>query len=297
VVVGVEDDMTSVRYVAILLVCAGTAGAGDAVSDINGRIGYLGGSMAEDPGHNAFGSFSVPVAQNFGFQADGLYTHVSDRDFYGGGGHLFWRDWDTGLLGVTGGTVQSHFVDSSLGGVEGEYYWGRLTFTAGLGAAHIGYNASVPFIATSVTDFYATAGLRYYLLDDLMFGATYLHLFDNELGVGQIEYQTPLPGLSLLAEAAVGSHGYDHVLLGAQLYLGTNKSLIRRHREDDPPSIVRQILDGIGVYGAEYNQRGREYAASHQTQYTDDYGLIVTNWSYGSSGSMVSSGPTGQTAP
>jgi hypothetical protein len=159
--------------------------AGDAVSGVNGKVGYLGGNLDGDFGNNVFGSFSLPVATNFGLQGDALYTHVSDVDFTGAGGHLFWRDWDRGLVGVTGGFVHGDLVDSTAGGVEGEYYLGRLTFMAGLGAAHIGYDTPVPFIDTSVTDFYATAGLRYYLLDDLMFGASY-HLFDNEVGVGQM---------------------------------------------------------------------------------------------------------------
>ena len=126
------------------------------------------------------------------------------------------------------------------------------------------------------------AGLRYYPLDDLMFGASYLHLFDNELGVGQIEYQTPIHGLSLFAEVAMGEHDYEHALIGAQFYLGKSKSLIRRHREDDPPNIARQVLDSIGVYGAEYNQKARQYVEhsriaqedgeSQDAQYTGSYG-------------------------
>jgi hypothetical protein len=273
----------------VLLVGSGVTWAGDAVSGVNGKVGYLGGNMDGDYGNNVFGSFSLPVATNLGFQGDGLYTHVSDVDFTGAGGHLFWRDWDKGLLGVTGGFVHGDLLDSAAGGVEGEYYLGRLTFLAGFGAAHIGYDTSVPFIDTSVTDFYATAGLRYYLLDDLMFGASYFHLFDNELGVGQIEYQTPIHGLSLFAEVAVGEHDYEHALIGAQFYLGKSKSLIRRHREDEPPSIVRQILNGIGVYGAEYNEEGQEYAGSHHTQYFGGYGFQDTLVS--ASGAMNLSAP------
>jgi len=174
--------MSRARCVVILLVCSSVALAGDAVSSVNGKLGYVGGGMDGDPGHNVFASFGLPVAKNFGFQGDGLYTHVSDVDFTGAGGHLFWRDWDRGLIGVTGGIVHGDLVDSAAGGLEGEYYFGKLTFMAWLGTANIEYDRPVPFIATSVTDFYAAAGLRYYLLDDLMFGATYLHLFDNELG-------------------------------------------------------------------------------------------------------------------
>jgi hypothetical protein len=222
----------------------------------------------------------------------GIHRPVIGGQRCGRGGHLFWRDWDRGLAGLTGGFIHGDLVDSGAGGVEGEYYLDRLTFLAGLGAAHIGYDTPVPFIDTSVTDFYAAAGLRYYLLDDLMFGATCLHLFDNELGVGQIEYQTPILGLSLFAEVAMGEHDYEHALIGAQFYLGSRKSLIRRHREDDPPSIVRQILDGIGLHGAEYNQKGRAYAASQGTQYTGSYGAVFDMMTVNPGSVIVDSGPS-----
>jgi hypothetical protein len=161
------------------------------------------------------------------------------------------------------------------------FTFGVLTALAGFGVAAIDYDNSVPFIDTSVTDFYGSAGLRYYPLDDLMFDATYLHVLDNELVFGQLGYQTPIHGLSLFAEVARGEHDYEHALFGAQFYLGKSKSLIRRHREDDPPNIVRQILDGIGLYGAEYNKNGQEYVESHPSEYTGGYG-----YSFGLFGSM-----------
>ena len=91
--------MIQVRAVVILLVCSGIVTAGEAVSELNGKVAYSGGSMEGDGGQNGFGSVSLPIADNFEFQADGLYTNVSDRDFYGAGGHLFWRDWDKGCSG------------------------------------------------------------------------------------------------------------------------------------------------------------------------------------------------------
>jgi hypothetical protein len=293
-----ESGMNRWRgVVIILLLGSGAAMAGEAVSGVNGKLGYLGGSMDGDFGNNVFGSFSVPVAQNLGFQGDGLYTHVSDVDFTGAGGHLFWRDWDKGLFGVTGGFVHGDLVDSAAGGLEGEYYLGRWTFLAGFGVAGIDYDNPVPFIDTSVTDFYGSAGLRYYPLDDLMFGATYLHVLDNELAFGQLEYQTPIHGLSLFAEVARGENDYEHALFGAQFYFGKSKSLIRRHREDDPPSIVRQILDGIGVYGAEYNKTGQEYVESHPSEYPGgSYGYIYT-YNYGLSATLLSPETIGPLLP
>jgi hypothetical protein len=270
--------MRSARFVLVVLMSGSIALAGEAVSGVNGKLGYAGGSMDGNGGNNVFGSFSLPLAPNFGLQADGLYTNVSDRDFSGAGGHLFWRDWDTGLLGVMGGAVHESNIDSSLAGLEGEYYWGRFTLAAGAGVATIDYDHPVPFIDTDVTDFFADVGLRYYPLDDLMLAASYVHVFDNELFLGDVEYQIPIKGVSLFAEFARGENDYDHALFGLQIYFGPSKPLIRRHREDDPPNVVRQVLDGIGLYGAEFNQRGAEYVKSLGGGSTgDDYGLIATD--------------------
>jgi hypothetical protein len=269
--------MIHVRGLFIVLVCSGVLTAGEAVSELNGKLAYSAGSMEGDTGQNVLGSISFPIAANFGFQADGLYTHVSDRDFYGAGAHLFWRDWDKGLLGIVGAGLWEDEIRAGLFGVEAEYYLNRFTLAAGLGVATIDYGDSAPFIDTDVTDFYASLGLRYYPLDDLMLSASYLHVFDNNLVLGGLEYQTPIRGLSLFAEVARGEHGYDHALLGLQIYFGRTKSLVRRHREDDPQNIVQRALYAVGTYGAEFNRRHRKYAQAQGIEYTGgSYGVTLT---------------------
>ncbi len=258
----------------------GLAQANEAVSELNGKLSYSTGSMESDEGHNVAGSFSLPFLENWGFQADGLYTNVSERDFSGAGAHLFRRDPDLGLLGVTAGFVRSDVLDSGWAGLEAEHYLGKLTLTLGAGVANIDYDGSEPFIDASVTDFYAAMGLRYYLWDDLMLSSSYTHVFDNELVQAELEYQTSIDGLALFAELAAGEHDYDHALFGLRFYFGKSKSLKGRHRRDDPPNIASQILRGIGTYGAEYNQRGRAHAAAHHTG--------ETYTSYGFAEDMVS---------
>ncbi len=274
----VEVQASMARGILLVLLSSSLVMAGDAVSGVNGKLGYAGGSMDGDGGNNVFGSLSLPVAQNFGFQADGLYTNVADRDFFGAAGHLFWRDWDVGLLGVAGGAVHQSEIDSSLTALEGEYYLDRFTLMAAAGVSTIDYEHPAPFIDADVTDFFGSLGLRYYPLDDLMLSATYAHLFDSELVVGNVEYQIPLDGLSIFAEFARGEHDYDHALFGVQIYFGKTKSLIRRHREDDPPNLVRQILNGIGVYGAEFNDRGREYVESQDDAAYSGGGYGFEEW-------------------
>jgi len=285
------------KKVAIIVVLwiGSVAVAGEAVSSVNGKVGYAGGSMEGDWGNNAFLSGSVPLTPNFGFQADGLYTNVSDRDFIGSAAHLFWRDWDKGLLGFVGGGVHEQDIDSLRAGFEGEYYLEQVTLAASAGVASLEYdNGPYPFIDDDVTDFFAGGAVRYYPWDDLMLSASYLHVFDNELVLGMVEYQTPIHGLTVFAEVARGENDYDHTLFGVQFYIGKPKSLKLRHRQDDPPSIVPDILHGVGLYGAEFNKQAREYVEDHPAAEGGgdgygSYGAIFT--CYGSSDSFVISVP------
>jgi len=187
--------MRKAAIIIVVLVGGSVATAGEAVSEINAKFDYLSGNMDSFEGHNLAGSFSVPLSTNFGFQADGLYTHVSDRDFTGAGGHLFWRDWDKGLLGFAAATVHEDGIDAYESGLEAEYYLNKFTLAARLGIAGIEYDGEpVPFIDTDVTDFYAGTEVRCYPLDDLMVSAAWDHVFDNDLLTARFEYLTPIQG-------------------------------------------------------------------------------------------------------
>jgi hypothetical protein len=234
-----------------------------AVSEINGKISYSGGSMNSEEGHNFDGSISFPILQQFGFQADALYSRISDEDFYGAAGHLFWRNPDFGLVGVTGGYLYRSGVDTFQVGAEGEYYLGRFTFSGFAGVGSISYANAAPFIDTNPTRFVGRVSADYYPLDDLRLGVSYVTAFRDNLVKGEAEYQTPIHGLALTGEVAAGDNGYDHWLLGVRYYFGGNKSLRERQRRDDPRSLMPQILHGLGVYGAEFNRKGRTYLAAH----------------------------------
>lgn len=258
----------------LLLVCVpATVWAGQAVSGLNGKIGYSHGNMDSDPGNNLNGSFSLPVGQQFGFQADGLYTRVSSRDFYGTGGHFFWRDSDRGLVGLNVGIIDEITITSYQGGLETEWYLQDFTLGFQAGWSKIHYDTGrVPFINTHTTKFYGDVELGYYPFDDLKIAAGYTYAFDNHLALGLIEYQTPVPGLSLYADVACGEHGYEHALFGIRFYFGKKKRLKLRHREDDPASMMPGILYNMGTYGSEYNRKGREYHQARGQTYNSNYG-------------------------
>jgi hypothetical protein len=245
-----------------------------AVSELNGKIGYSGGTMESEPGHNFEGSISVPLGEQTGVQIDALYSRISGEDFGGGAGHWFWRNPETGLLGLAGGALWREGVRTYQVGAETAYYWGPITLSAFAGAGSIHYGDSTPFIDTKPVDFVGRIAIDWYLSDNLRLGVSAMSAFANELYRIEAEYQTPIRGLAVTAEAATGSHDYDHCLVGVRWYLGGDKSLLSRQRQDDPPSLVPQILHGLGLYGAEYSSAGRQFLAANPD-------LSGENWSAG----------------
>ncbi len=262
------------------------------VEDFNAKASYSGGWMNSAEGHNFDASISLPVSHTFGFQADGLYSRISGLDFYGGAGHLFWRNPDIGLFGVTGGFVSRSGVDTFQIGAEAEYYFGRFSFGAFAGVGRIAYDRPVPFIETEPTRFVGSLRTDWYPFDDLRLGACYITAFENNLAKGEIEFQTPISGLALTAEGAIGNNDYDHVLFGVRYYFGAKKNLCDRHRRLDPRSLMPQILHSLGLYGAEYNRKAKAYFTqlSRSRGYSHSYGssLVYSRYSVSSSVDILS---------
>jgi len=235
--------------------------AGDAVSAPNGKMGVSTGSMDSHARKNFMGSFTVPLGTNFGFQADVLYNDVAETEFYGAGAHLFWRDSDFGLMGITLGGIHGDNVDSWSAGLEGEYYLGNCTLGARGGIAGLDLAfGPVPFFDTDQEEYYAAAEAGFYPVDDLLLSVSHTYVFGNGLTQGKLEYQTPLNGVSFFVDIGQGENNYDHALVGLQWYFGGgDKSLKSRHRQDDPANMLNSILYNIGTSAAEFNSNAKEY--------------------------------------
>jgi hypothetical protein len=257
---------TAFPFLTLFLVLGGAdsiiAQAAPAVSEINGEAGYAGGTMDGSEGNNFNATITLPVSHSFGFQADTLYSRIGAGDFYGGAGHFFWRDPDIGLIGLAGGYLYRSGVDTFQLGPEAQYYIGQFTLGAFAGIGQINYANAEPFIDTNPTRFIGRVSVDYYPIKDLRAGVSYTTAFGDNLGRAELEYQTPIRGLALTAEAAKGDHGYDHLLFGVRYYFGSKKALRDRQRQDDPPGFMQQVLQGLGLYGAEYNQKGNAYLQS-----------------------------------
>lgn len=214
-------------------VAASALADGPAVSGPNARIAAGVGATDGDATGLVFGSATVPLDDNYGAQVDGLLGAVGDDAVWGVGGHLFWRDPDKGLLGVVGSYIGVDDHDSGgRFGVEGELYSGQFT-TIARGGYQVGEFDDGGF---------GSIDLRWYGTDDFMLsggGAAAAGDFIAKFGA---EYQpglSALPSLSVFADAEIGDEDADRIFFGLRFYVGgETKSLIRRHREDDPTGIT-----------------------------------------------------------
>lgn len=183
------------------------------------------------------GSFTIPLGHQYGLQIDGVAAEFDSNLFghipgYSLGAHAFWRDPSRGLLGVYADYL---YVDSFGGlqfytaGVEGALYLNRFTIDG-----TIGFKNGDMIDA----EFYNDIRASYYPTDNLMLYIGQSYAFDtNSFNYGT-EWAFARKGRAATAVFAQGTafEGGDQIIsVGMRVYLGKRqKSLLRRHREDDP---------------------------------------------------------------
>ncbi|MBX9843948.1 MAG: tail fiber domain-containing protein [Xanthobacteraceae bacterium] len=238
-----------------------------AVDTVNATFEALGGSYATNGLYGGAGKLALPLGDQFGLQLDGAAGTFGNRFIGSGAAHLFWRNPQQGLIGIYarhlrwsehGGVNVSH-----LGG-EGEVYLGRFTLRAVAGVEW-GNNSSVLSGSTTsrtfaagfgtatqttsstaaqldrVTRFFDRVTLAYYVTDNWKASVGHRYFGGRHMLALGSEYAQPLGRgvmASLFGEGrwGEGSHNYG-AWGGVRFYFGTSdKSLIRRHREDDPGS-------------------------------------------------------------
>lgn len=234
-----------------------------AVDGLNAKVDGLAGSLARHDLYGSQASVSFPLGRWLGVQIDGAGGTLDGRAFGSAAGHLFLRNPATGLIGV----YVSHTYWDRFGGVaatqaagEIELYWGRLTLQ-GIAGVEFGSSASRSATTTSIrpaatgvagaittttaldiidveTRFIDQLNLKYYLTENWGAYVGHRHLGgENALALGT-ELALPLGGgvmTSGFVEARLGSDAFEGIWGGLRFYFGRrDKSLIRRHREDDP---------------------------------------------------------------
>lgn len=209
-----------------------------AVSAVNGKLetGLVHFNLEDTDGKGYIiqGAVTVPLGQSFGFQFDAgtLNADLDSNDLlaHGVGGHMFWRDPSVGLLGAYGHHV-SYGDDVSISRIGGEVEWysGQFTLEAFGGVDHLDTPiGDEHFVA-------AEAEIAWYATENIRVSAGVTHSFEQTsalLGAEMMLSGTDFAP-SLFANAKMGGEDTT-VMAGLRVYLGQSKSLMRRHREDDP---------------------------------------------------------------
>ncbi len=212
------------------------AGSNCAVSDINGKIEVAGGKI--DSGSNngsrkhVAGSFSMPLGCQFGLQIDGNVGNMDGLSTSGFAGHIFYRDPSSYLLGFYGSFNKIGENDLHRIAIEGELYLQQFTFSGIIGSEDSDNTNS---------DMFGAGKISFYLSDNLKINGGVAQFLDVNVATAGIEWQLEGSNFSLFADAAFGDNNHNSVFGGLRYYFGEQKTLIRRHREDDPENWTAPI--------------------------------------------------------
>lgn len=217
------------------------------------------------------GVITAPVGHYFGFQLD-LNTGTFKTAVQGGvAGHFFWRDPDKGLIGIYGaGQYWAKYGGKSTWniGPELEKYFDQVTLGGTIGAQgfdfyNVSWNPTVPinYQRTPCNHqpirFFDNVSAKYYPVDDLMLlvGHTYTK-GNNAIRAGAEYIPEQFRGSATVASLFVdGAYGWNKsstIMGGLKIYFGnSDKSLKRRHREDDPSAAAHNAwLEDIHEHSA-----------------------------------------------
>ena len=218
---------------------------GQAVDGINGKVDGFGGRLTNRTIYGVGGALSVPLGRSYGLQVDGTVGKFDNRAIQAVGGHLFWRDPSSGLIGLYGSFTNwnSGFGQARVGqlGFEGAWYWNRFT-VEGVAGVEFGNEVTgqVGSFINNIdidTRFFDKINVGYYFHDNFKAFVGHRYLGGKHAAAFGAELALPIPRSTAMASLFVeGRAGeYTGVWGGLKMYFGkSDKTLIRRHREDDP---------------------------------------------------------------
>lgn len=239
-----------------------------AVDGVNAKIEIGGGGWFGDRSHGFYGgggSLAIPLAHQWGAQLDAGIGSDGDLLNVSGAGHLFWRDPSIGLIGAYGSYAHMGGLDSGNMGAthiaaEGQLYWRRWNFTVAAGAELVSYGDLPSWWNQSsmVARFFDSVTAAYYVTDNLQLWAGQRYAYGMNGAALGVENAVALGGgrmASLFADGMIAEGGNAGVRGGIRLYLGKrDKTLIDRHRQDDPPAAIEAQGCGYGFHRGYYGQ-------------------------------------------
>lgn len=214
-----------------------------AVSALNANISFEAGyHKNDDDDYQALGALIIPVGHFYGLQLDGMVGQRDNETIAGAGAHFFYRDPAKYLLGAF---ISGHDFDQATiwrAAIESEIYLDRFSIEGILGYESLDVSANlVTPSGKKYTDddhFFTSLNLGYYITDNFRVTAGYRYESEDSFGTLEAEYAftSDYGNLSLFAKGQYGDEDHERIVGGLKIYLhpDNSKTLIRRHREDDP---------------------------------------------------------------
>ncbi|MCB1387151.1 MAG: hypothetical protein KDJ80_14540 [Nitratireductor sp.] len=205
-----------------------------AVDGLNFKASAVTGVIGGYANHMFIASVATPMPfiNTFGAQLDlGIGNYREDYTSAAAGLHLFWRDPDTGLLGIYGDWGYVNPEHAGRMGVEASLYNDRWTLDV---------FAGVQFGQHVMTEFVDEVDLSYYFSDNLRGSVGHRLISRGHVANIGFEYMPEgSGGWSVFGEAEAGQDEYHSAWLGLRYSFGQSgaNTLIERDRVADP--IVR----------------------------------------------------------
>ena len=226
--------------------------AGDDTAAVSSTNVTLLGQGVYDSGQIAHEDFTrfdggaelaAPLGHSMGVQLD---AGGGSRDYYGLGGHLFWRDPDWGMIGAVFSKESLDGVTMQRIGGEAEMYLDNVTLSARLG----GQSGDVR------TGTFGKLDVSFYVSPTFALRAGVEDAPHATFGHAGLEFQPAaesMPGLSLYVDGAAGQG--TQVLAGIKYHFGEpGDTLMYRDRHEDPlTSVFNEIPLVLGHHKKHYS--------------------------------------------
>lgn len=211
-------------------------GCVQAVSGINGKLDAAAGYLEDDDENGGrfqgVATLSMPVGCLLGAQIDLGGGDLDGDGYFSAQGHLFIRDPSSYLVGIQAQYVNLSGDDIFRVGPEFELYLDNITFSGVASFETSNHDLSDD-------DFVGGLQAAFYATENFALTAGYRHFLDTDAGAIGFEYQPESLPVSFYADAMAGTDDYLSIVGGVRFYFGgEEKSLIRRHREDDPWNLM-----------------------------------------------------------
>lgn len=205
-------------------------------NNVVGQVSGFGGVSQGDGGGGGEFVLGVP-GDDIGFQAEGAIADIDGTTTGEVAAHIYHRDPESGLIGITGRWNDLGSLERWQVGVEAERYFDNVTLVG-----EVGFEDST----SRSGDIYGLAGLGIYPSPNSSLYVIGGYTLGEGVVQGSFEVQPAadaLPGLSIFADGGIGVSGDGFASVGVRFTFGKPASLIDRDRSQ----LVRRKLNPMAL--------------------------------------------------